>query len=143
MPTYTINCPCGYQGDLRMTFGEYRQSITQPTVPCPDCQATGYTLGFSRPGNLGFILKEGDTGGWASKGIKENKWRATHNQEISRRQKEHAAPPTRLIPNYQGQEADRWSDVQDHVHTTKGKEAASTYNALVFKEKGESPCPVK
>lgn len=119
-----------------MTFGQYTSaSEGHPSLGCPSCGSLSYQVAFSFPANLGFVLKEGDTGGWASKGAKENRWRKEHTAEIARRQKEHHAPVTRLVPNYEGKEADRWSDIQDHVRSTKGREAADTYNPLVAKEK--------
>jgi len=86
------------------------------------------------PGDVGFVLKDGVSGGWASKTGKEKKYRIARNQEMARREKDHVFK-SRLVPNYQGQEASSWADVRDHVRSTKGEFSASTYEPLVAKER--------
>jgi len=82
-----------------------------------------------------FVLKDGESGGWASKSMKENKYRQERRQVMTKRERDHA-PKTRLIPNFGGKEAHSWADVRDHVQSVKGAASAATYDRLVAQESG-------
>lgn len=131
MPNYTFQKSDGSLLTKRLSFVDY-DAIKAGTQQLVDDQGQTLALVFN-PGEVGFVLKDGASGGWASKAMKENKYRAERGQVMARRERDHA-PRTRLIPNYQGQEGHSWADVQDHVRTTDGVAAASTYNKLVAKE---------
>lgn len=131
MPIYTFR---RHNGDIlrqRMSITDY-DAIKSGEKVLLDEDDKELELLFD-PGSVGFVLKDGESGGWMSKAHKENEYRKRRYAEMGKRQKEHA-PKTRLVPNYGGKLADRWSDVQDHVHTTKGSLAASTYDRLVAEE---------
>lgn len=136
MPTYSVTCKgeCKGNHDLRLSFEQYDEAKKgEMALLCPNCGDAEATLAFN-PGNVGFILREGESGGWVSKSLRENKHRAARAKIMEKRERDHVMK-NKLVPNYQGVEANSWSDVQDHVRTTKGEEAASTYNPLVSREK--------
>jgi len=136
MPTYTLkNTVDGTLVTRRLTFSTYEE-VKAGTQVLLDADGAPLELVFN-PGDIGFVMKDGASGGWASKVGKEKKYRAGRNVDMAKREKDHVFK-SRLIPNYQGQEAHSWSDVQDHVRTTKGEDSASTYQPLVSKERSTS-----
>ncbi len=136
MPTYTFKrIADGALVTKRLSFSEY-DSVMAGTSKVEDETGSPLELVFN-PGSVGFVLKDGVSGGWASKANKENKYRRERGSQMARREKDHVFK-SRLVPNYQGQEAQNWSEVRDHVRSTKGVEAASTYDPLVSKERRAS-----
>lgn len=131
MPMYTFATQSGETVSKRLTFAEYEQ-VKAGQKEVLDASGQPLALVFD-PGTVGFILKDGASGGWTSKSGKENKYRKARATEMSRREKDHVFK-NQLVPNYGGEEAHSWKDVRDHVHSTKGAEAASTYDHLVSKE---------
>ncbi len=136
MPSYTFQRPDGTYLSKRLTFAEY-DSLVAGEVKLVDENDQELKLIFN-PGDVKFVLKDGESGGWASKAIKENKYRQERRQTMTRRERDHA-PKTRLIPNFGGQEAHSWADVRDHVRSVKGVASASTYDRLVRAESGRTP----
>lgn len=131
MPIYTFRCPSGEVLRQRMSIADY-EAVKAGDKILLDDDDNELELVFD-PGRVGFVLKDGVSGGWMSKAHKENEYRKKRYAEMGRRQRDHA-PRTRLVPNYGGKLADKWSDVQDHVHSTKGATAASTYDKVVAEE---------
>lgn len=131
MPNYTFTRPDGTQLTKRLSFAEY-DSIKSGDMKLVDADDNELQLVFD-PGDIKFVLKDGESGGWASKAMKENKFRQEHRQVMTKRERDHA-PKTRLIPNFGGKEAHSWADVQDHARTVNGVASAATYDRLVKKE---------
>jgi len=130
---YEFTCTrCGNKQDVSMSYGdrveeENKAELGKHTVFCLECKspaAYSFVPGAS-------ISMKGV--GWVSRDTRESKFRDEHTREMTRRQKDHVPVP-KLIPNYGGEEAGRWSDVRDHVRSTKGVDAASTYDKLVEAE---------
>jgi hypothetical protein len=133
MPSYTYSCSdCKKAFDLLQTFTQHEEA--KSGLSSVLCECGGCCSPIFNPGSLGASFKEGETGGWASKGAKERRNRELRWAHLGRKQKDHVKP-TDLIPNYDGQVHDRWSDIQDHVQSTQGAAAAATYNPFVAKEK--------
>jgi hypothetical protein len=134
MPTYTFESPDGTRVTQRLSFADY-DAVTSGEKALVTEDGQELKIVFD-PGKPSFNFKDCESGGWPSKDGKERKLRSRRYDEMGKRMKDHA-PKTRLIPNYGGQLADRWSDVQDHARTEKGIAAAMTYEPLVAKEKQE------
>lgn len=132
MPTYTFSRPDGTTLSQRLTMAEY-DKVKTGELSLQDEDGQALSLVFN-PGNVGFIMRDGNSGGWATKAMKENKYREGRGKEMTRREKSHVKV-NKLVPNYNGQEGHSWSDVQDHVRSEKGREAAKTYDHLVGQEK--------
>ena len=130
MPTYTTICEgCKVTREIRLTFAEYEDVCKGfKELECVDCQGK-VSLQFN-PGAVSFVLKDGESGGWASKALKENKYRAIRRRVMARREKDHVFK-SRLIPNYMGQETGTWKDAQEEARKDGGNIAASTYDPLV------------
>jgi len=131
MPNYTFQRPDGTYMTKRLTFAEY-ESIKTGEMKLVDQDDSELKLIFN-PGDVKFVLKDGESGGWASKALKENKYRQERRQVMTKRERDHA-PKTRLVPNFGGKEAPSWADVRDHVMSTKGAASAATYDRLVTRE---------
>lgn len=150
MPSYTTRCEgCGATHDIRLSFDQYDQVKSgAKMLECTACKGK-VSLVFD-PGDVTFILKDGESGGWTSKAQKENKYRAKHQRVMEKRQRDHA-PRTKLVPNFAGGLAPSWKDAQevarevaynelkgqgeDHQQSiSAANEAAATYDSLVKSE---------
>jgi len=132
MPIYTVRRQTdGLFLRRRLSFQEY-DAVKDGEQTLTDEDGVVLELVFD-PGEIGFVLKDGVSGGWATKAGKENKYRKDRRQEMARREKDHVFK-SRLIPNVDGVEAHTWKDAQDEVRRVKGPEAASTYESHVAKE---------
>lgn len=150
MPTYTTSCQgCQKTNQVRLSFADYDAvKLGTKLLSCGECEGS-VSLVFD-PGNVNFVLRDGESGGWTSKAMRENKYRAGRQREMERRQKDHA-PKTRLLPNFAGQQTESWAEARALAFDTAAKEvraetgdnsmalraakeAASTYDPLVKKE---------
>lgn len=132
MPNYTFQTPSGELLSKRLTFVEY-QAVKDGELKLVDDQDNELKLVFN-PGDVGFVLKDGESGGWASKALKENRYRTERRHLMTRRERDNVMKP-KLVPNFKGQEAHSWADVRDHAMTVNGAASASTYDRLVRLEK--------
>lgn len=126
MPTYQIECVgCGETRPQRMNFAEYAQVKTgAKELGCPTCG--GVSRVVFAPGSVTFSLREGPSGGWASKSLKENAYRAKRAEVMRKREKDHVFKGS-LIPNYKGQETGSWREAQEAARSDLGDDAATTY----------------
>lgn len=134
MPLYTCKRPDGGVVEKRLSFSQY-EACKAGTLTIADNDGSPLEIVFN-PGTLGFVMKDGVTGGWSTKNSKESQYRKVRNTEMARREKDHVFKSS-LVPNFNGQEGHSWADVQDHVRSVKGVAAANTYNKLVSKEKAK------
>lgn len=137
MPTYEMVCDsCSKKTETVLTYAEY-DMVEEGLKPLCSCGGSK-SIVFS-PGHISFTLRDGESGGWASKADKERAYRAKRNAYLGKRNKENVAP-TPLVPNYQGVEAASWSEARDMafestLSETKdaslAKEVASSYDNRV------------
>jgi hypothetical protein len=148
MPLYTVQCQvCKQQGTQKLTFAEYLLTQKEKQdVTCPHCG--GWASIVFDPGNVNFVLKDGESGGWVSKAGKENAFRQKHTVEMTRRQRDHA-PRTTLQPNFGGLLTGTWKTAKEAAYETRydevkqehgaqvaaqaAQESASTYDPLIKK----------
>lgn len=142
MPTYATRCEgCGAAHDIRLSFEQYEQVRSGVKVlECTSCQ--GKVALMFDPGNVTFVLKDGESGGWTSKAQKENQYRAKRQRVMEKRQRDHA-PKTKLVPNFAGGLTSSWKEAQEVARevayeetrdSVAASEAAATYNPLVKQE---------
>ena len=146
MPMYQTRCAgCQTTSTMRVNYSDY-ETVSKDGIPCV-CGGA-YSIVFD-PSAVSFVLKDGESGGWVSKAQRENKYRAARRQVMGRREKDHVKPKS-LIPNFNGQVANSWSEAKDeayrstyervnreHGHRTASeaaKESAKTFDAHVKKE---------
>jgi hypothetical protein len=96
------------------------------TLECGSCHGK-VVLEFS-PGEVSFVMKDGESGGWTSKAGKENAYRARRNKILDKKTRDHVFK-TKLIPNYAGQQTENWREAQETARK-EGANAAS-YDSLV------------
>lgn len=143
MPTYATKCDkCGNEHDLRLSFADYDAvKLGVKLLECGSCQGN-VALVFD-PGDVKFVLKDGESGGWASKANKENAYRAKRHAYMGQRQAAHVKP-TKLRPNFAGQETGSWEEarkeafdvaLQETGSMVAASEASSTYDPFVKTEK--------
>jgi len=121
MPKYETKCQnCAATTVVRLSFEAYRQVKNgSEKIPC-DCGGEKEVL-FD-PSSVSVVLKDGISGGWASKADKERKYRSARHREMGRRQSTHVKA-SELVPNYQGQEANSWQEVQEAASDTAYRKA--------------------
>lgn len=131
MPTYTFKRSDGSTTKKRLSFAEYDQ-VKSGQLQVTDSEGAPLELVFD-PSGATFVLKDGPSGGWASKALKENKYRRGRSQVMARREQDHVFK-NRLVPNFEGQEAPSWKEAQEEARSKKGDLAALTYQPHVAKE---------
>jgi len=134
MPTYTTLCQgCQTESTVRLSFADYDSvRLGAKILECGTCQA-GVKIVFN-PGDINFVLKDGESGGWAGKAIKENKLRARRREILAKRERDHVFK-NKLQPNVAGMETGTWKEAQAFVKSEVGEAAAKTYEPLVAQEK--------
>lgn len=142
MPLYETRCQdCQTVASRKLSFQVY-ESVTEgrSRLSCMGCGGQ-LDLVFS-PGDVRFVLKDGESGGWISKAMKENKYRAARQGVMERRQRDHAPNP-KLVPNFAGETLGSWSEArqaaydkayQETKDVSAAREASSTYDPLVKQE---------
>lgn len=145
MPVYATRCDsCGTTTDIRLSFSDYDSvKLGVKVLECAECHGAVH-LEFD-PGDVKFVLKDGESGGWASKANKENAYRAKRYAYMGKKQADHA-PKTKLQPNFAGQQTGTWEEARSEAFRTAyeetrdltaAREASSTYDALVREEQAE------
>ncbi len=142
MPLYATLCEgCSAAREIRLSFSDYDGvKLGVRLLECTTCQGK-VNLAFD-PGNVSFVLKDGESGGWASKANKENAYRAKRYKRMGQVQRDHA-PTTKLQPNFGGELMPTWKDARDAAFdvaltetkdVVAAKEASATYDPLVKQE---------
>lgn len=142
MPLYETQCQeCKVTAPRRMAFHIYESVVAgRVQVSCMKCGGT-LSLVFS-PGDVRFVLKDGESGGWISKAMKENKYRTARQGVMERRQRDHAPNP-KLVPNFAGETLGSWSEARQAAYdkalnetkdVSAAREASQTYDPLVRQE---------
>jgi hypothetical protein len=131
MPTYSTRCEgCGDAASTRLSFVDYESvKLGAKTLECASCH--GKVVIAFNPGEVSFVMKDGESGGWTSKAVKENSYRAKRRVEMGRRTKDHVAPRP-LIPNYAGQQTENWREAQEAARKEGGNTAS--YDSLISRE---------
>lgn len=134
MPTYTSRClGCQVTNSLRLSFSDYEVvKLGVKLLECSSCQGK-VEIVFS-PGEISFVLKDGESGGWPGKALIENKLRARRREILAKKERDHVFK-SRLIPNYKGMDTGTWKEAQEVARSENGNHLAATYDPLVQKEK--------
>lgn len=149
MPLYSVRCSsCETEGSTKLSFAEYDEVKSgERVLPCECGEQAAIVF---NPGDVSFVLKDGESGGWTSKAGKENAYRKRRAEHMRQRERDHVFK-SELQPNYQGQETGTWKDAQELARTktfekvhqehsdaglakTAADESAKTYQPLVNRE---------
>ena len=142
MPRYATHCEtCQKDSNIRLSFEDYDAvKLGTKVLECSACHG-GVSLVFD-PGDVKFVLRDGESGGWVSKAMKENKYRTNRQGVMERRQRDHAPNP-KLVPNFAGEQTGTWAEAKraayDKAYTetqdvSAAREASSTYDSFVRQE---------
>lgn len=148
MPLYDTRCAtCSKQETRKLSFHDY-ESVASGAMSL-ECSCGGSPELVFDPSAVTFVLKDGESGGWATKAQKENKYRAARRGVMARRERDHVKPKS-LIPNYNGQVANSWAEAKDAAYqstyervkrehgdrtaASAASEAAKTYDTHVKRE---------
>jgi hypothetical protein len=85
------------------------------------------------PTNVHFVLKDGPSGSWPSKGMRINNQRMEASNKAAARQKKRYKTPS-LVPNFNGKETESWREAQTEALKELGPSVASTYENKVKSE---------
>ena len=137
MPNYTFKSSDGSLVRKQLTLSQFKQ-VEAGEVSVVDSQTNEpLEIVFNPTNAIGMNMLDGPSGGWATQALKESKYRDQRGQVMAKRERDHVRKYN-LVPNYEGQTADKWEDIQDHVRAEKGVSAAKTYNQVVAKEKAKT-----
>lgn len=132
MPKYSVRCQdCSLEGEVRLTYGEHEE--LRSGEKAVECDCGGKAILYFNPGAVTFVMKDGPSGGWVSKALREHKYRKERGKVMARRERDHVFK-SKLVPNYNGMETGTWRDAQEEARRDKGELAAKTYSPLVKKE---------
>jgi len=103
----------------------------------PACTECGKTCDYHWvPVAPQFVLKDGASGSWPSKGNRFKQFRAKASEAAEKRQKERFGDkPRGAVPNYNGKETGTWQEAQFQAMKDKGVESAATFVPKVSEEK--------
>ena len=151
MPMYSTQCStCQQTATRKLSFQDYNavQAGTN-TLACLDQVCKGSAALVFDPSAVSFVLKDGESGGFTSKALKENSYRAKRRTVMAQRERDHVRP-NKLQPNFQGKLASSWADAKDAAYqstydTVKSEhgskdaavaasESAKTYDRYVKQE---------
>jgi hypothetical protein len=150
MPTYSVTCEtCRKAASVRLSFSEYDLVKGGQTLACPHTGCEGKASIVFNPGEVAFVLKDGESGGWVSKAGKENAYRATRRKVMAQRERDHVFK-SRLQPNFGGELTGTWQEARDAAYENTydrikqehgaetarqaATESAKTYEPLVSRE---------
>ena len=137
MPTYRFQRSDGTEVSKRLPVSDFRK-IKSGEKSFMDSDGDPLTPVFCATSSIGFSFKDGISGGWASKALKENKWRRGRSKVMAGKERDHVFK-NKLIPNYKGEEAPTWADARlaavDNAEPEARDAVAATYDPLVAKEK--------
>jgi hypothetical protein len=117
---YTTKCENKCDATIRLSFSEYEQAMSGGSLACSVCRSSAQ-IHFS-PEGVNFVLRDGPSGGWATKAALENRYRRDRHATMGRRERDHVKP-NKLVPNFGGEIAHSWSEA-------KGAAYQSTYDKV-------------
>jgi len=103
----------------------------------PKCVKCGAKCIYKfNPKGIEFILIDGPTGSWPSKGGRIQAQRIKASHDASRRQKNrYGNIKTKAIPNYKGNEASDWTEAKEMATKDVGSEKAASYDSKIAEER--------
>lgn len=129
MPMYSTRCTdCEKSGERKLTFAQYDQIQAGDTQL--DCSCGGSVELVFNPSDIAFVLKDGVSGGFVSKAMKENAYRKERRRTMTQRERDHVRP-NRLQPNFHGRPTSSWKEAQDAAYQSTYDKVKSEHGAKV------------
>lgn len=124
---HCTNPECGNVQDEECSVNSFKEF--RPT--CREC-GTECEYKFVAT-TVHFVLKDGPSGSWPSKGDKIKRQRIKASVDAKRRQDERYKNSS-LVPNFKGRQTESWREAREEALKEKGLESAATYDPLVNSE---------
>lgn len=131
MPRYDYRCAkCGSVQEEQSSVDKFKEFK-------PECVKCGAECSYQfNPKGIDFILRDGPTGSWPSKGGRIKAQRMKASQDAASRQKKRFGNlNTKAIPNYKGNEASDWTEAKEMAAKDVGAEKAAVYDFKIAEEK--------
>lgn len=130
MPTYTYRCTnptCGrlIEADASM------KSFKDLHPPCTN-SACGDVCNYEfNPSVVNFVLKDGPSGSWPSKGNRFKAYRTEQDKKAQQRQEDRFGHLKKgCLPNYQGQQTESWREAQSLAMADKESHEARRVDSI-------------
>ena len=123
---YVFQCPkCGENRQENVAIAERDTAV----ITCEQCNERMARV-FN--GKVNFHMKGW---GWTGRDYKEKRARDQHSIDMALKQHERYGGGAKLVPNYNGQEADTWEQVREQAVLEKGTVVAPQYTDLIQQER--------
>lgn len=131
MPTYQYLCSnqkCNAEIEDTASMSSFKEHHPK----CPKCESSMNYIWV--PTVTQFILSDGPSGSWPSKGNRFKEYRQKQHEKVGKKQKERYGDGGKLVPNYAGKETESWAEAKELATKDVGKEAASSFDTIINKE---------
>ena len=126
------NEKCGHSQDEEHSMEGFKEFIPK----CIKCGSDSHYKWV--PTITNFILKDGPSGSYPSKGNHFKQYRAKQSEKMEKRQKDRYGHLKRdAIPNYHGAETSDWREAQSLAIKEQGLEVSASFNAKIAEEKSK------
>jgi len=127
MPIYGYRCTsCDVLAEHELPISIDQKAQHPPCVNCGEI--CNYEWIPSAPQ---FVLKDGNSGSWPSKGNRIKGQMIKRSEAAGIRQRNRFGEAKKAVPNYMGKETTDWHEAKYEAIKDKGLEAAPTYNAKI------------
>jgi hypothetical protein len=116
--------------EIEVSIKDDMRAVHPPCVQCGDSCNYKWV-----PYVPQFVLKDGATGSWPSKGNRFRQYRAKASEAAGKRQKDRYGDPKKALPNYKGEETGTWEEAKSQAIKDRGLEAAPTFDAKIAETK--------
>jgi hypothetical protein len=102
----------------------------------PKCNKCGSKCDYQfNPSGIQFVLKDGPSGSWPSKGNRIKGQMNKKNDLMIRRQRDRYGGGPTAVPNFGGKEVESWEEAKNIALKEKGPHSAATYDQIIKKTK--------
>jgi predicted nucleic acid-binding Zn ribbon protein len=124
---YTYKCPTCLTEKTESVSIEGRDTIL---IQCSACN-----MRMERVFNLGKVNVSMRGWGWTGQDYKEKRKREQHSVDMAIKQNDRYGSGSKLVPNYNGKEADSWEQIRDEAVFKSGAQVAPQYDTLIREER--------
>jgi hypothetical protein len=102
----------------------------------PKCNKCKSSCNYQfNPSGIQFVLKDGPSGSWPSKGNRIKEQMNKKNDQMIRRQRDRYGEGQKAIPNFEGKETESWREAKNIAMKERGAQSAATYDKIIKKDK--------
>lgn len=127
---YEYHCTdpeCGNVQDEECSVNSFKEYRPACNVCGKECEYHFAATAFH------FVLKDGPSGSWPSKGDRIKRQRIKASVDAKRRQDKRYKNPS-LVPNFKGKQTESWREAREEALKDRGLDSAATYDQKVSSE---------